>query len=166
MGFLQLPSSQIHAALYVATEFSLPDPSLVSTLRYQPRCQNRSISARRGQRPKFRALALETGSGQSGTQNAVVFTQMPSVIWTSLEMAGSAAGSDRQASWRTRSLSASPCTLLEYSPHHREQDGSTAQQVNQKQRILPQAILSRPLLGGLYDDVSHVCQGLQDARSC
>lgn len=111
MGFLQLPSSQIHAALYVATEFSLPDPSLVSTLCYkQPRCQNRSIRTRRGtgQRPKFRALALETGSGQSGTQNAVVFTQMPSVLWTSLGMAGSAAGSDRQASWRMRSLYATP----------------------------------------------------------
>lgn len=51
------------------------------------------------------------------------------------------------------------------SPHHREEDGSTAQQVDQKQRILPQAILRSPLLSGLYDDVGHVRQNLQDTRS-
>lgn len=53
-----------------------------------------------------------------------------------------------------------------HSPHHWEEDGSTAQQVHQKQRVLPQAIFRCPLLGGLYDDVGHVCQYLQDMRSC
>ena len=51
------------------------------------------------------------------------------------------------------------------SPHHREEDGPAAQQVNQKQGVLPQAVLCRSLLGGLYDDVGHVGQDLRDTGS-
>lgn len=53
-------------------------------------------------------------------------------------------------------------TLLKVClPHHWEEDGATAQQVNQEQRVLPQAILSRALFSGLYDDVGHIRQDLQ-----
>ena len=52
-----------------------------------------------------------------------------------------------------------------HSPHHWEEDGPAAQQVDQKQRVLPQGVLSGPFLGGLDDDVGHIRQHLENMRS-
>lgn len=46
-----------------------------------------------------RVLPLETDSGRSENWPALVFIQMPGMIWIHVGMAGSAARADRQASW-------------------------------------------------------------------
>lgn len=86
-------------------------------------------------------------SGQSGTLDAVLFQRMPCAIPAGLGV---------------RDKRAAQTAPAQHSPHHGEEDGSAAQQVHQKQGILPQAVLGRPFLGGLYDDVGHVRQDLQD----
>lgn len=50
-------------------------------------------------------------------------------------------------------------------PDNREKNGSTADQVNQKEDLLPQVVFTRAFLCGLNDDVGNISENLED-NSC
>lgn len=47
------------------------------------------------------------------------------------------------------------------SPDHREEDGTTADEIHQEEDLLPEHVVTGTLLAGLDDDVGHVGQDLQ-----
>lgn len=49
-----------------------------------------------------------------------------------------------------------------HSPDNREEDGAAADEVDQKQDLLPQVVFTGALLRRLDDDVGDVSQDLQD----
>lgn len=148
---------------YAAVELSFPDPSLLSHLCSKPRRQIRSAGTHCGTgcRRQPQAPAGDGPPVRWGARKLHVSGRCPAGLGPDWERLSQQPGLVRHTSPGVhRGLP--PCGD---SPHHREEDGSTAQQVDQKQRILPQAILRSPLLSGLYDDVGHVRQNLQDTRS-
>lgn len=143
-----------------------PLSSHFQTLLYDPSCA-KSQGARsavsdstegQDQHPNSRLLLLEADSGPPEDPGSSFVKPMPRVIRTGLGTADPGVWTWRMHEPRGAPRPPPSCG---YSPHHGEEDGPTAQQVYQKQRILPQAILRRALLGGLYDDVGHVCQHLR-----
>lgn len=107
---------------------------------------------------------------QKATPWAVLFSPLPSVVEASwrwrMDLRKHVKRKNKASSYRSYNCTfGNKHTHKHHWPDNREQDGSTTDEVDQEDYILPQVILGRTFLCGLDDDVGHVGKNLEENRS-